>query len=179
MEFVLGHDKKHMSKNCTHDRMSRGKAGKRSNSGATANKTTSLDETNHAAVSLTPTEDDSRWWVSTLAPLTLLKAASKHAVKAKYHTTVVNPTQMECSAMIIIDKRPNKGYYLSQIQGQTLDILWVFYSVENFYHRKFIQPHDGWITNPTTRWFHHTVGFSFLTTITFKDLVCGQSSSHW
>ena len=38
-----------------------------------------------------------------------------------------------------------KGYYLTQIQGQTLDsdILWVFNSVQNFYHRKFIQPHDG------------------------------------
>ena len=62
------HDKKHMLKNYTHDRMSGGKAAKRSNSGTTAKKTTSLDETNHAAVSLTPTEDDSSRWVSTLAP---------------------------------------------------------------------------------------------------------------
>ena len=72
-----------------------------------------------------------------------------------------------------------KGYYLRQIQGQTLDVLWVFYSVQNFYHRKFIQPHDDWITNPATRWLHHTVGFSFFTTTTFKDLVYGQSSSYW
>ena len=56
------------------------------------------------------------------------------------------------------------------MQGQTLDILWVFFSVQKFYHREFIQPHDGWITNPTTRWFHHTVGFSFFTTLTFKIL---------
>jgi len=68
---------------------------------------------------------------------------------------------------------------LSQIQGQTLDTLWVFNSVQNFYHHKFIQPHDGWITNPATRWLHHTVGFSFFTATTFKDLVYGQSSSHW
>jgi len=56
------------------------------------------------------------------------------------------------------------------MQGQTLDILWVFDSVQNIYHREFIQPHDGWITNPTTRWFHHTVGFSFFTTLNFKIL---------
>jgi len=34
------HGKKHMLKNCAHDRMSVGKAAKRSNSGATAKKTT-------------------------------------------------------------------------------------------------------------------------------------------
>jgi len=66
-----------------------------------------------------------------------------------------------------------------QIQGQTLDILWVYYSVQNFYHRKFIQPHCGWIKNPVARCLHHTGGFSFFTTTTFKDLVYGQSSSHW
>ena len=48
-----------MLKNCTHDRMSKGKVAKQLNSGATAKKTTFLDETNHAAVSLTPKEDDS------------------------------------------------------------------------------------------------------------------------
>jgi hypothetical protein len=52
------HGKKHLLKTCTHDRMIGGKAAKRSNSGATAKKTTFLDETNHAAVSLTPKEDD-------------------------------------------------------------------------------------------------------------------------
>ena len=29
--------------------------------------------------------------------------------RPKCHTTVVTPTTMECSAMIIIDKGPNKG----------------------------------------------------------------------
>jgi len=62
------HGKKHLLKTCTHDRMIGGKAAKRSNSGATAKKTTFLDETNHAAVSLTPKEDDWSLWVSTLAP---------------------------------------------------------------------------------------------------------------
>ena len=69
-----------------------------------------------------------------------------------------------------------KGYYLTQIQGQTLDILWVFSSVEIFHHRIFwilstaeIQPYDGFIT----QW----VFISYTTT--FKDLVYGQSSSHW
>jgi len=62
------HGKKHMSQNCTHDRMGRGKAVKQLNSGATAKKTTFSDETNQAAVSLTPKEDDSSWWVSTFAP---------------------------------------------------------------------------------------------------------------
>ena len=73
------HDEKHMLTNYTLDRMSGGKATKRSNTGATPKKMASLDETNHAAVSLIPTEDGSTRWVSTLAPLTLLKAASKHA----------------------------------------------------------------------------------------------------
>ena len=59
---------------------------------------------------------------------------------------------------------------MSQIQGQTLDILWVFfYSVKNFSHRNLTQPHDGWITNPPTRWFHHTVGFSFFLPLHFSS----------
>ena len=107
----------------------------------------SLDETNHAAVSLIPTEDDPTRWVSTLAPLTLLKAASKHAARLNEHRmlyTVSDETNSEdtvegrggshgqaptrggsrggsgcggaeydsgmgSSAMIIIDKGPNKG----------------------------------------------------------------------
>jgi len=62
------HGKKHMLRTCTHDSMIGGKAAKRSNFGATAKKTTFLDETNHAALSLTPKEDDSSRWVPTLAP---------------------------------------------------------------------------------------------------------------
>ena len=70
-----------------------------------------------------------------------------------------------------------KGYYLTQIKGQTLDILWVFSSVEKFYHHKFLDTvHSG---NPATWWLHHTVGFSFFTTTTFEDLVYWQTSSHW
>jgi len=58
----------------------------------------SLDETNHAAVSLIPTEDDPTRWVSTLAPLTLLKAASKHAARLNEHRmlyTVSDETNSE------------------------------------------------------------------------------------
>ena len=90
-------------------------------------------------------------------------------------------TQRKWSAVqwLLSTKAQIKGYYLTQIQGQTLDILWVFYAVQNFYHRKFIQPHDDWITNPASRWVHHTEGFFFFTTTTFKDLVYGQSSIHW
>ena len=58
----------------------------------------SLDETNHAVVSLIPTEDDPTRWVSTLAPLTLLKAASKHAARLNEHRmlyTVSDETNSE------------------------------------------------------------------------------------
>jgi len=94
------HDYKHRLKSCTHDRMSGGKAAKRSNSGVTVKKTTSLDETNHATVSLTPTEDDSSRWVSTLAPLILLKEASKHAVKLNEHRILYNVSDVTKAAMV-------------------------------------------------------------------------------
>ena len=84
---TIHHDAKHMLTSYTLDRMSGGKATKRSTSGATPKRMTSLDESNHAAVSLIPTEDDPPRWVSTLAPLTLLKAASKHAVPEPYPPT--------------------------------------------------------------------------------------------
>ena len=70
--------------------MSGGKAAKRSTSGATSKKTTVSDETNHAAVSITFKDDDSSRWVSTLAPLTLLKAASKHAAKLNENRMLYN-----------------------------------------------------------------------------------------
>ena len=82
------HDEKHMLTNYTLDRMSGAKATKRSNSGATPKKMASLDETNHADVSLTPTEDDSTRWTSTLAPLTFLKVASKYAARLNEHRTL-------------------------------------------------------------------------------------------
>ena len=81
--------------------------------------------------------------------------------------------------MMIINKDPNKGLSFEPSTGSTLGHPVGFSSVQNFYHRKFIQPHDDWITNPATRWLHHTVGFVFFATTTFKDLVSGQSSSHW
>ena len=80
--------------------MSGGKAAKRSNSGDTAKKMTSLDETNHAAVSLTPTEDDSSQWVSTLTPLTLLKAASKYAARLNEHRMLYTVSDATKAAMV-------------------------------------------------------------------------------
>jgi len=68
-------------KNCTYDRMSGGKGPKRSISGTAAKKTTFLDQTNHACAYLLPAQEEFGWWGSTLAPLTFLKAASKHAAK--------------------------------------------------------------------------------------------------
>ena len=94
-------------------------------------------------------------------------------MRPKCHTTVVTPTKMECSAMIMIDKGPNKGPNLGHSVG--FSYFEIFFS----HHHEFIQPHDGWITNPATRWLHHTVGFFFFTTITFQDLVYGQSFTHW
>jgi len=94
------HDKKHMLKNYTLDRMSGGKAAKRSNSDATTKKMMSLDETNHAAVSLTPTEDDFSRWVSTLAPLTLLKAASKHATRLNEHRMLYTASDTTKTVMV-------------------------------------------------------------------------------
>ena len=105
---------------CTHDRMSGGKGTKRTNSDAAAKKTTFSDKTNHAAVGLVPAEVESDGWGSTLAPLTLLQAASKHAVKLN----------------------ENRMLYI-YIKGQTLDILWVFPFVEKFYHRHFLDTVHG------------------------------------
>jgi len=73
---------------------------KRSTSGATSKKTTFLDETNHAAVSITFKEDDSSRWVSTLAPLTLLKEASKHAAKLNENRMLYNVSDTTKAAMV-------------------------------------------------------------------------------
>jgi len=58
------------------------------------------DETNHAAVSLTPIEDDSSQWVSTLAPLTLLKAASMHAAWLNEHRMLYTVSDATKAAMV-------------------------------------------------------------------------------
>jgi len=90
------HGKKRMLMTCTHDRMIGGKAAKRSNSGDTAKKKTFLDETNHAVY---------------LSPLMkTIEVGGFPPWRPKCHTTVVTPTKMECSTMIIIDKRPNNFF---------------------------------------------------------------------
>ena len=120
--------------------MSSGKGAKRSNSDSVGKKTTFLDDANHAAVSLLPKKIDCSRWVSTLAPLTLLKAARKYVAKLNENRMLYNVSDAR--------KAQIKGYYLTQIKGQTLDILWVFSSVEIFYHRNFVDNvHGG---NPAT-----------------------------
>ena len=90
---------------------------------------------------------------------------------------------MERCEMIVIDKDPNKGSIFDANTGSNLG-----HPVGLLFCPEFLPPqihptvaHDGWITNPVIRWLHHTVGlgFFFFTTISFKDLVYGQSSSHW
>jgi len=111
-----------MVKHRTHDRMSGGKTTKRQNSGSAGKKTTSSDETNHAVVSLLPTEEDSSRWVSTLAPLTLLKAASKHAAELNenrmlYHVSDATKAAMVTPTIVIFglqmggSKRRNDVYW--------------------------------------------------------------------
>jgi len=129
------HSKTCMLKNCSLDRMSSGKGAKRTNSGSTGKKTTFSDETNHAAVSLLPKEEDSRRWVSTLAPLPPFRAASKHAARLNENRMLYNVSDAT--------KAQIKGYHLTQIKGQTLDILWVFPSFEIFYYRNFLDTVHG------------------------------------
>jgi len=81
--------------------------------------------------------------------------------------------------MIIIDKGPNKGFLFEPNTGSNLG-----HPVGFLFCPEFKPPQ----IHPTTRSLdyksshtmaHHTVGFFFFTTITFKDLVYGQSSSNW
>jgi len=91
-----------------------------------------------------------------------------------------HPTKMECAAMIIIDKGPNKGLLFEPNTGSNLG-----HPVGFLFCPEFLPPP----IHPTTRWLDyksshtmvpsHSGFFFFFTTITFKDLVYGQSSSHW
>ena len=120
--------------------MSYGKGVKQMNSGSAVKKMTFSDETNHATVSLLPKKEDSSRWVSTLVPLTLLNETSKHAGKLNEKRLLYNVSEATRAQIM--------GYYLTQIKGQTLDILWVFSSVKIFYHRNFLDTvHGG---NPAT-----------------------------
>ena len=110
--------------------MSGGKRAKQTNSGSAVKKTTFSDETHHATVSLLPKKQDSSQWVSTLVPLALLTAAGNHAAKLNENRMLYNDSDMT--------KVQIMGYYLTQIKGKTLDILWAFSSVEIFYHHTFL-----------------------------------------
>jgi len=63
-------------------------------------KTTYSDEINHAVASLLHKEDDSSRWVSTLAPLTFLKAASKHAVTLNGNRMLYNVSDVPKAPMV-------------------------------------------------------------------------------
>ena len=52
------------------------------------------------AVVLLPKEEDTGRWVSTLAPLTLLKAASKHAAKLNKNRMLYNISDATKAAMV-------------------------------------------------------------------------------
>ena len=77
----------------------------------------------------------------------------------KCYTTVVTPTKMECSVMIIIDKGPNKGLLIEANTGSNLahplgfSILSRIFTTANSSNHTMaglqIQPHDGSIT----QWF--------------------------
>ena len=120
--------------------MSGGKGARQTNSASVGKKTTFSDETNLAAVSLLPKKTDYNRWLSTLAPLTLLEAARKYVAKLNKNRLLYNVSD--------VTKAHIKSYYLTQIKGQTLDILWVFSSVAILYHHNFVDTvHGG---NPTT-----------------------------
>jgi len=93
------HEKKMHVEALTHDSMNAGKGAKRT-SGSTGKKTTYSDEIIHAVASLLPKEDDSSRWVSTLAPLTFLKSASKHAVTLNENIMLYNVSDAPKAAMV-------------------------------------------------------------------------------
>ena len=69
---------------------------------------------------------------------------------------------------------------MSQKQGKTLSILWVFFILSRIFPTTTSPNHTMAGSNPPTRWFHHTVGFSFFfTTTLFKEFVYGHSSHYW
>ena len=101
-----------MLKYYTHSSMNAGKGAKRTTSGSVCKKTTYSDEINHVVASLLSKEDDSSRWVSNLAPLTLLKAASKHATTLNENRMLYNVSDATKAAMVtpsIVNFRLQKG----------------------------------------------------------------------
>jgi len=94
-----------------------------------------VNKTKKHATSLRPKKEDSSRWVSTLVPPTLLPVDSNHAAKLNKNRMLYNVSDAT--------KVQIMGYYLTQIKGQSLDILWVFSSVEIFYHRNFLDTVHG------------------------------------
>ena len=127
------HSKTCMEKHCAHDRMSGGKTTKRHNSGSVGKKTTSSDEINHSVVSLLPTEEDSsRMSSGKGAKRTNSGSAVKKTTFSdeRNHDAISLLPQkedssrwvstLECCAMIVIDKDPNKGLLFDPNTGSNL-----------------------------------------------------------
>jgi len=81
--------------------MNAGKGAKRTTSGSAGKKKKYSDEITHTVASLLPNEDDSSRWVSTLAPFTFLKTASKHAVTLNEHRILYNVRDARKTSMVI------------------------------------------------------------------------------
>ena len=86
---------------------------------------------------------------------------------------------MECCAIIVIDKGPNKGLLFEPNTGSNLGHPVGFFILSRIFTTANSSNHTMVGLQIQTHDFHHIVGFSFFTTITFKDLVYGQSSNHW
>jgi len=74
-------------------------------------------------------------------------------LRPKCHTTVVTSTKMECSAMIIIDKGPNKGLLFEPNIGSNLG-----HPVGFLFCPEFLPPQ----IHPTTRWLDYKSGHTMV-----------------
>ena len=135
------HGKKHILKTFTHDRMIGGKG---------------------EAIELWCFPRERRFWMRLITQLYLSPLRKTIEVggfppwRPKCHTTVVTPTKMECSVMIIIDTGPNKGLLFEVNTGSNLghpvgfSILSRIFTTTNSSNltmvRLQIPPHDGSIT---------------------------------
>ena len=152
------HGKKHMLRTCTHDRMIGGKAAKRTNSGVRPRKR--------------------RFCMRQITQLYLSPLQKTIEVggfppwRPKCHTTVVTPTKMECSAMIVIDKGPNKGLLFEPNTGSNLG-----HPVGFLFCPEYLPPQ----IHPATRWLDYKSSHTMVPSHSgfFLFFHSGQSSNHW
>ena len=125
------HGKKHILKTFTHDRMIGGKG---------------------EAIELWCFPRKRRFWMRLITQLYLSPLRKTIEVggfppwRPKCHTTVVTPTKMECSVMIIIDTGPNKGLLFEVNTGSNLG-----HPVGFLFCPEFLPPK----IHPTTRWLDY------------------------